>query len=51
VEPADLAQTIRRLLADDEACARLRESAIRHAQEVSFEAVADQFWTEVLCAP
>ena len=51
VQPADLAQTIRRLLADDEACARLRESAIRHAQEVSFEAVADQFWTEILCAP
>ena len=51
VEPADLAQTIRRLLADDEACARLRESAIRHAHEASFEAVADQFWTEILCAP
>ena len=51
VQPADLAQTIRRLLADDEACARLRESAIRHAHEASFEAVADQFWTEILCAP
>ena len=51
VEPDVLAQTISGLLADDEACARLREGALRHAHEASFEAVADQFWTKVLCAP
>jgi glycosyltransferase involved in cell wall biosynthesis len=51
VRPTDLAQTIRRLLTDDERCERSREGALRHAQRVSFEAVADQFWTEVLCAP
>jgi glycosyltransferase involved in cell wall biosynthesis len=51
VEPDVLAQTISGLLADDEASARLREGALRHAHEASFEAVADQFWTKVLCAP
>ncbi len=50
VEPAVLADALLRLLSDDQARERLRRGALRYGQEVSFEAVADQFWKEVLCA-
>ena len=49
VEPATLADALLRLLSDDPACEGLRRGALRYARQVSFEAVADQFWTEVLC--
>jgi glycosyltransferase involved in cell wall biosynthesis len=49
VEPAVLANALLRLLSDDQACEGLRRGALRYAQGVSFEAVADQLWSEVLC--
>jgi glycosyltransferase involved in cell wall biosynthesis len=49
VEPAALGEAILGLLTDDKARKRLHRGALRYAQEVSLEAVADQFWTEVLC--
>lgn len=51
VESAVLADALLRLVMDDPACEGLRHRALRYAQEVSFDAVADRFWTEVFCAP
>jgi glycosyltransferase involved in cell wall biosynthesis len=49
VEPSALREAILQLLSDDNARKRLHRGALHYAQRVSFEAVADQFWTEVLC--
>jgi len=51
VEPARLARTVCWILDDDGARARLRRGARRYAKVVSVEAVADRFWSEVICAP
>lgn len=51
VEPDILAKDVLRILSDDNACEGLRRGALRYAQRVSFEAVADRFWSDVLCPP
>ena len=50
-EPTTLAAALVHLAKDDRACDSLRTEALRYAQKVSFEAVADRFWTDVLGAP
>lgn len=50
-EPTTLATALLRLAKDDPARDSLRSGALRYAEKVSFEAVADRFWTDVLGAP
>ena len=48
VEPQALADVMLRLLESDDACARLRDGALRYADEVSLERVVNLFWNKVL---
>ncbi len=51
VEPSALRKAILQLLSDDNACERLHRGALHYVQQVSFEAVTDQFCSEMLCLP
>jgi glycosyltransferase involved in cell wall biosynthesis len=50
VEPSQLADAMRSVIGDQALRSRLHDGALRYSKEVSLQAIADRFWTEVVCA-